>query len=103
MPRVRRALIDGSLLLILRAFHRGERFDQRAFFEGKQEPSNRDGFPFSLGTNKGRLVGYSYRVRTARKRVALRSAQGQKLTSTRVEESSACARSGHSHTLIAWP
>jgi len=30
--------------------------DQRAFFEGKQETSNRDGYPFWMGANKGRLV-----------------------------------------------
>ena len=35
---------------------------QRAFFEGKRESSNRDGFPFWMGANKGRLVGDSHRV-----------------------------------------
>jgi hypothetical protein len=30
--------------------------DQRAVFEGKQEIWNRDGYPFWMGANKGRLV-----------------------------------------------
>ena len=30
--------------------------DQRAVFEGKQETWNRDGYPFWMGANKGRLI-----------------------------------------------
>jgi hypothetical protein len=50
------------------------------FFEGNQESSNRDGFPSWMGATKAGLLGTPTGSVSTRKRVALRSAKGQKQT-----------------------